>query len=226
MYRNESTQKNVRLLCSVTGEEETFFTAHQLDLINCLKMALSPADIASKWECCRGNVYNQINTCAEKVEIIRSSPDSVSNFRRFRHKRSPACPQADKKRIDYQQFADADLSCLSRREREFLRARISYPNLTVYQLADMHGVLHGTFAVTLSNAVKKMNGTYHSRKEYYEKNKEHYRELKKKWWEANREMMLERQREYNRIYYRQNREQLLEKIRSRQAKKAPEENEP
>lgn len=120
-------------------------------------------------------------------------------------------------RMDYQQFSDFDFSHLGKREREFLKARIDYPDLTISQLADMHGVRYGTFAGTLSNAVKKLNGGYVPQKKYYEKNKNHYKEIKQRWWENHREIMIERQSEYNKVYYQQNREKLLERARSRYA---------
>lgn len=202
--------KNIELLCSVTEKEEGYFTEHQLDLINCLKAGLTPAEIARKWERGIPNTYGNIRICAQKTESFRASPDSVH--------RSSHGPR--KGRVDYQQFANADLSVLTKRERETLKTRIDNPDLALRQIADMLGVSYGTCNVTLTTAVHKLrDGQYVPRENYLEKanTKDHYKEVKQQWWENNREKITERQREYNKRYYQQNREKLLE--RSRQAYK-------
>lgn len=142
--QSENTQKNINLLCSLPDPEhgKTRFTPHQIELINYLKEGWAPMEIAAKWGTGVRNVYNQILTCATKILSCGDKTDP------------PASRKPRKGR--YQQFADADLSVLGKRAREILKTRIAHPELSLQQIADMHGISYSTCAGTLSAAARRL----------------------------------------------------------------------
>lgn len=209
--QGENTRKNIDLLCSIPDPEhgETRFTPHQAEMINFLKAGFTPMEIAQKWGTSVRNVYNQILTCVTKIHTCAAKADPP-----------PATVTPKPRKGRYQQFADADLSVLRKREREILSFRIGHPDLSLQQIADIQGITYKTCAKTLSSAARRLlDGEYVSERRYLEKEstKTHYKEKMRQWWEKNREQMLERQREYNKAYYQQNRDRLLEKSRSQDA---------
>lgn len=225
-YLQESTQIKIELLCSISGDEERSFTGHQLDLINFLKTGSSPADVAKEWECSISNVNQLIARCVDKLEAVRSRPEKKRGEPKVRNI------------IDYQKFADADLSILSDREKQLLQTRIEHPELSNQELADMHGILPSSYATRVSIAIKKLQEgaeSYHerhrqyykenrekmlaARKKYYDSHKEQCNEYGKGWWARNRDAKLEKQRTYTKAYYQEHREEILRKQKERKQQK-------
>lgn len=60
-------------------------------------------------------------------------------------------------RIDYQRYADADMSALTAGEQKVIKARIQKPDMTQKELAELCGVSAGSAVTLLSRAVKKLN---------------------------------------------------------------------
>lgn len=206
--KHEYILRYIDLLCHISEAEymELRFTCHQAEMVNYLKDGLTLPEIAHKWDTGVRNVYSQVLTCTSKV----LAPPAA--------RKTPVARKPRKGR--YQQFAGADLSVLGKRERELLQFRISHPDLSLQQIADLHGITYKTCATILSAAARRLiDGEYVSRKRYLgkESTKAHRKETIHQWREENREAILEQQRKRNKVYYQQNREKILEKARSQRA---------
>lgn len=217
--RHEFTQKNIDLLCALPATEygKVCLTSHQMELINWLKKGLVPAEISQKWGTGVRNVYCQILTCATKILACEGKTESPARSR----KTDPDVTQKVRKGR-YQKFNGADFSVLGNRERELLKFRIDHPELSIKQIADMHGISYSTCASTLSAAARRLTDGKYIRKRYPEKEsaKANHKESRRQWWKENREQYLPRLREYNKSYYQQNRDRILEKSRSQRAIKS------
>lgn len=123
--------------------------------------------------------------------------------------------------IDYKKYKDADLSILSKRERESIEGRLE--GKSYRQIADNLGISTSSVGVLLTNARAKLEGE----ETYEQKNKEKYnarrrtqehREKEKQWHKNYVERHpehLDNLKEYNRECYLKNKKKILERAKKR-----------
>lgn len=214
-------------ILEMTNGNSLNLTARQREVLDMYNAVMSQTEIAKELGCSKQNISIILKTIENNE---RKSKEAHKKPARKRSRRgSQKGGRAGRKLAEnaYLKYADADLSILSKREKEILLKKIE--GRTHGEIADELRISTSAVGVLLKRAVDKLNG----RSTYEQKNKERinarrrtpeHREKAKVWhknYVASHPDFKDRLRDYNRRYYIENRDRILERQKNRDARTDP-----
>lgn len=135
--------------------------AQQKICIYCLRKFKSdkPTNLCSDY--CRAE-QKRIRSCVARISQGQNGDydrlvDLRNQYREAVKNGADTSGYSGSRRIDYQQYKDADMSALTAGEQKALKIRMQKPEMTQKELADLCGVGVGSAVALLSRAVKKLN---------------------------------------------------------------------
>lgn len=241
---NNTMQKKIKLLYTITENEEKLLTPRQLELINFIKNGLIASDLNKAMKCSRQNVSAMIKNCVKIIERSRSNPEQplpkikksyyyknrekiLEKRKLYREEKKQKKEKLPRKKgsgrkpiIDYAKYKNRDFSALSPRQREVLEIKANFPETTVKEIAEKIGISTGATGTYLHTAVQKLEGNYIEtkrkyRQKYAKNNSQKIKEYKHNYYLKNKERLYPKLKESNKRYYLEHREEILERRRSR-----------
>lgn len=208
----------------------SILTKKQREIVDLTMSGKTTVEIAESLGCSCQNISDTLKNAAKKVLNPPTKKETLSK------------PE-DKRKINYENYRNADFSILSEAERKALSLKLD--GLTNAEIAAEIGVKKNTIAISLHWARKKLDGDYESQrlksnnyakerykqnpKKYYEmsrkaieQNKEKYSNYKKEYYQNNKEYFKNYYKEYSKKYYQEHREEILQKRKERDLRKMEE----
>lgn len=171
--------ENLNLLLSATNEEISMLSPCQKSVVNLLKEGHEPVEVSRMLGKSRSYSVSVMSQAVKSIKKIRSG-DYSNCIRRENSKR-------DSYLIDYQKYCDCDFSILSNTERAVLEVKLSAPGITIKDICIKLGISEHSVRMSLSNAVKKLEGLYQEKRDYHRKYNKKYREEHKEYYQKYRE---------------------------------------
>lgn len=187
--------QKMQIILSASQEDINKLAPRQKQIADMLRNGYTVREIMLRLYCTKQNIHNVINNVIKKIQ-------NKNHSGHIKQKRSNA--GRGTKRIDYQYYMSKDLSILSPQERTILIVAAKNPDKRNWEIAEMVGTTPKNVGVCLCNAVKKLNGTYGDKREYFT----WYRH---KYYQEHRE----ERREHNRKYNQEHREEIIARQRNR-----------
>lgn len=202
-------ETKIDIIKGYTDEEVCNFTGNKKIIVEKIRQGYKAPEIAKKLGCSRQNIYSLIDSAVNPKAPIRSKAPSKPG--------TPSKLNVPSKKHNFENYTD--FSTLSNREYQIVSLLLKNPNIKYREIGDELGISAGAVGAAINRAAKKLSGRWEEertkinerQKKYRERHLKEEKERNKRYYENNRDKLINGMKEYNREYYQKNKEKILEK---------------